>query len=59
MKAESQCPDLALYLPDFSDWFFCEVKGPTDRLSPAQKRYFSRLEDVSGKPVRSIKLVTI
>jgi hypothetical protein len=51
-----QCPDLFLYRPDHSDWFFCEVKGPTDRLSEKQKAYFQRLAEVSGRPVRLMKL---
>lgn len=28
----TQCPDLLVYAPDRSDWFFCEVKGVGDRL---------------------------
>src|SRR5687767_8782236 len=24
-------PDLLMYAPDYSDWFFCEVKGAGDR----------------------------
>lgn len=27
-----QSPDLPMYAPDRSDWFFCEVMGPGDRL---------------------------
>jgi hypothetical protein len=33
-----QCPDLLTYSPDYSDWFFCEVKGPGDRLQKSQLR---------------------
>jgi hypothetical protein len=47
-----QGPDLLLYARDFSDWFFCEVKGPGDRLRPVQKRKFEALAMASGKPVR-------
>lgn len=28
----AQCPDLLAYSPDHRDWFFCEVKGPRDKL---------------------------
>ena len=52
----AQCPDLALYKPDFSDWFFCEVKGPRDRLSQTQRDYFEELASVSQKSVRILKL---
>lgn len=41
---------------DFSDWFFCEVKGPRDRLAPEQKHKFEALATVSGKPVRLLWL---
>jgi len=47
-----QCPDLLIYRPDMSDWFFCEVKGPTDSLSDGQARFFDALSQLSGKPVR-------
>ena len=55
MKKGAQCPDLLMYAPDCSDWFFCEVKGPTDRLRPVQLGLFSRLATLSGKPVRLLK----
>jgi hypothetical protein len=38
---------------DFSDWFFCEVEGPGDRLRPEQERKFAALVTVIGKPARS------
>ena len=41
-----------MYARDLSDWFFCEVKGPRDRLRPEQKRKFEALAAASGKPVR-------
>ena len=47
-----QCPDLLAYRPDMSDWFFCEVKGPSDSLSEGQARFFDALSQLSGKPVR-------
>ena len=51
----TQCPDLLTYSPDMSDWFFCEVKGLGDRLSPAQKEYFEELSKLSDKSIRIIK----
>jgi VRR-NUC domain len=51
----AQGPDLLVYAQDFSDWFFCEVKGPGDRLRLEQKRKFEALAAVSGKPVRLLR----
>jgi len=51
----TQCPDLLAYLPDYTDWFFCEVKGAGDRLGERQQRYFEELARVSGKPVRLLR----
>jgi VRR-NUC domain-containing protein len=48
----AQGPDLLVYARDYTDWFFCEVKGPGDRLQPEQKRKFEALATVGGKPVR-------
>lgn len=47
---EPQCPDLLVYAPDRSDWFFVEVKGPRDRLRPKQRDYFDELTSVTGRP---------
>ncbi len=47
----TQCPDLLVYAPDFSNWFFCEVKSPTDKLSEIQKRFFAALSEVSRKEI--------
>ncbi|HEY3729410.1 MAG TPA: hypothetical protein VGL51_19695 [Solirubrobacteraceae bacterium] len=51
-----QGPDLLMYAPDMSDWFFCEVKGPGDRLRSEQMGKFKALATVSGKPVRYLWL---
>ena len=51
----SQPPDLFVYSPDKSNYFFCEVKGPGDRLRETQMQYFMLLQEVSGKPVYTIK----
>jgi hypothetical protein len=53
-----RCPDLLAYSPDFSDWFFCEVKGPRDRLRENQSRLFEELARVSGKAIRVMRFRT-
>ena len=50
-----QCPDLFTYSPDESDWFFCEVKGPKDKLREKPKRFFEELARVSGKEIRLVQ----
>jgi hypothetical protein len=54
-KYHSQPPDLFVYAPDKTDYFFCEVKGPGDRLRETQIQYFQLLQEISGKPVYTIK----
>ena len=53
-----QCPDLLAYSPIDSDWFFCEVKGPGDRLREKQSRFFEELARVSGKEIRVVYFQT-
>lgn len=48
----TQVPDLLMYAEDYSDWFFCEVKGHGDRLRPKQVSKFEDLADATGKPIR-------
>jgi hypothetical protein len=50
-------PDLLVYSADHTDWFFCEVKGPSDTLRPEQANDFESLARETGKPVRLVKLV--
>ena len=50
-KYHSQPPDLLSYIPNSKDYFFCEVKGPGDKVRETQELYFAELEKVSGKPV--------
>ena len=52
---KTQCPDLLVYAPDMSDWFFCEVKGPQDRLQSVQKEYFEALAKLSEVDIRIIR----
>lgn len=51
-EPQAQCPDLLVYSTDYSDWFFCEVKGEKDRIQGNQNRYFRQLNRASQKPVR-------
>ncbi len=51
-----QGPDLLVYAPDHSEWYFVEVKGPTDRMRPVQRSYFAEIEDVTGRPVHVVRL---
>jgi hypothetical protein len=49
-----QCPDLFVYLPDGSDWYFCEAKG-AEVTTLSQKKYFEKLSKVSGKKIQLMK----
>lgn len=51
----TQVPDLLMYAEDYSDWFFCEVKGPRDYLRPKQIAKFEDLARATGKPIRLLK----
>jgi hypothetical protein len=51
----TQCPDLLVYKPDFSDWFFIEVKGPKDKLSERQIEFFQDLAVKANKAVEIVK----
>jgi hypothetical protein len=52
----TQCPDLLMYEPGLSSWFFCEVKGPGDRIRPSQVAFFNELATLTGRPVNLIRL---
>ena len=54
-QRKAQCPDLLCFKPDYTDWFFCEVKGPTDKLSDKQRECFSLISSVSKKPIQLIQ----
>jgi hypothetical protein len=54
---QKQPPDLLVYEPDESDWCFCEVKGPGDRLRPEQEAYFDQLRQLTGKPLHVVHVV--
>jgi hypothetical protein len=55
-KYHSQPPDLLVYAPNFSNYFFCELKGPGDRLRINQTSYYQEIEKVSGKRVYLLRL---
>jgi hypothetical protein len=49
-----QNPDLFVYSLDHAEWFFYEVKGPGDRISASQSRYFTELYNRTLKPIKII-----
>lgn len=42
---QSGQPDLFVYSTDHNDWYFCEVKGPADKLRPNQLDWTHRLQE--------------
>jgi hypothetical protein len=59
VDVQVQPPDLFCYLPESSCYFFCEVKGKNDRLSDNQKKYFSKIEELSGRHIYLLSLSPI
>ena len=55
----TQLPDLLVYKNDYKKWFFAEVKGPTDKLSPKQIELFKQLQHITGKKVVLIEFQTL
>jgi hypothetical protein len=47
-----QCPDLLVYTADSSEVYFCEVKGPGDRLRERQIEFFQELVARTGLGVK-------
>jgi hypothetical protein len=54
-RNRTQGPDLLMYAQDFSDWFFCEVIGPGNRLSDEQRNKFELLARETAKPIRLVE----
>jgi hypothetical protein len=52
---KTQGPDLLMYAPDYSDWFFCECKGPGDTISDRQHGRFDDLVAAAKKPIRMLE----
>ncbi len=57
ISSVTQCPDLLLYKPDKSEWFFCEVKGPKDKLKKKQIDFFKELRSATGKNISVVKFI--
>jgi len=55
----TQCPDLLVYTPNRSEWFFCEVKGPKDKLQKKQINFFRELEQKTGKRIKIVNFINI
>ena len=53
-----QCPDLLVYAPNKIEWFFCEVKGPRDKLREKQVSFFKELAQISGKEIKVVHFKT-
>ena len=52
-----QLPDLLVYAPDRSRFWFAEVKGPGDRLRDVQKRSHARIVERLGVPVDVVRVI--
>ena len=50
-QTRTYCPDLLVYKVDLSDWYFVEVKGPSDSLRVNQIALFDNLLRSTGKPI--------
>ena len=57
-KSATYCPDLLVYKANFSDWYFVEVKGPSDRLRDNQIDFFEKLEEMTQKPIYLLSFTT-
>lgn len=55
-KGRCHVPDLLMYADDHSHWFFCEVKGPNDRIRPRQREYFESIAGITRRPVYVLSL---
>lgn len=51
-------PDLFVYKADYSSCFFCEVKGPKDKLRPGQVQVFEALQAATGVEVTIFQFYT-
>ena len=59
MKNRAGVPDLFVYSPDQSQWYFCEVKGAADKLREHQSERIAELSRISGGKVCLLKLKEI
>jgi len=58
ISSVTQCPDLLVYTSDKTDWFFCEVKGPNDKLHNKQIAFFHELENSTGKRIAIVNFIS-
>lgn len=58
MRNPAGIPDLLVYAPDRSDWFFAEVKGASDRLKPHQRSRIQELFELTGRRVLVLNFAT-
>lgn len=56
---KAQAPDLLVYKSDYSTFFFCEVKGPGDRLRPHAADFFEAIGAACGRPVTMLRFVRL
>lgn len=54
-----QPPDLLVFTPERSRFWFAEVKGPGDRIRAVQRRSHEAIERRLGVPVELVRLVPI
>lgn len=54
--AKTQFPDLLVYTPDLSEWYFCDVKGPGDIVRKSEETFFPRLADGTGAGIYLLTL---
>jgi hypothetical protein len=55
--SHAQAPDLLVYSPDCTSYFFCEAKGPRDRLRSVQSEYFETLALAAKRPILIARFV--
>lgn len=52
---ETQCPDLLVFEPTGSDWFFCETKGEKEGFTTHQIAYFKSLSERTNKRIKVVR----
>lgn len=61
-ELQSGQPDLFVYRMETKSWFFCEVKGPGDRIRKNQEKWIADFSNdvhgrcISGKRIRVLRL---
>ncbi|MCI0396317.1 MAG: hypothetical protein L0322_15445 [Chloroflexi bacterium] len=57
LRIQRYYPDLLVYKPDLSDWYFVEAKGPKDSLQLDQAGSFDKVLQLTGKPIYLMQFV--